>query len=670
MPKTIISLKEEESYDSMLARQEHEIEIATIPLKKTQTLEITNIKLSVHNSKKIIMSIPMSNVRSISPLKKDKIRIQFYEPKVLSNGVTIHKRKYSDYKLDKNEYSANHICRKIQKEHERLNTRTTNQYGFLMVHGWEHIVSVYHDIKTNKGTGLFYVTNAGLALETDEGIVFDVPYEHVLLVTNHKKKVRILWREPWNSQNNFYFDFQMNGKTDSNVVRTQINDAFASYRKKFRHEFIELEKKYSKLSYDEMFNLIKTRNPEFSNYLKLHVRHTFGYSAPTFADYDYRKIISCKLAGINLDTIKNIPEEEAMYRKESLDFFTKLTEFNKKHKELYDIKVEMESQCDDKDSFVELQKTKKYKEISQAIDSLESNPDIPSLDTINDFEDKKAIHNARALRASDAKSLLTYKKWIQNIPLIDCTDEYDDSWMNYLLEKLNCEHGKIATFGSSLTFDELKDEMKIRDRNVVTLSSFVSPENIPAEDIYNNCWHDKAKKIWYVYDDNLSERLQNQTISDPDHSQGMIGRRVWGFSEDQVVMFDGFPSIVLKGSAVEEDILEPVTVSRDTGKRIEFLQKEMRHFIIPILKEKDITSELIDKFGSFSLQTEALLYSIESSGGRNWMTPQMYKFWIKKHNLAEIPINEKVRRAFFVSKTGGWFDAKSIIDINDVKLIT
>ena len=669
MTKTIKSLKEEKPYNTMLAPQQYETEIITIPLKKKQTLEITNVKLSVHNSKKIIMSIPMSNVRSISPLKKDKIRIQFYEPKTLSNGVTIHKRKYSDYKLEKNEFSANHICRKIQKEHERLNTRTTNQYGFLMVHGWESIVSVYHNIKTNKGTGLFYVTNAGLALETDEGIVFDVPYEHILLVTNHKKKVRILWKEPWNSQNNFHFDFQMNGKTDSNVVRTQINNAFSSYRKKIGHEFIELEKKYGKISYDEMFNLLHIRNPEFEKYLKLHVRHTFGYSAPTFADYDSRKIISCKLAGVDLNIIKDILEEETMYRKESLEFFTKLTEFNKKHKELYDVKVEMESQCDDKDSFVELQKSKKYKEISQAIDSLENNPDIPTLDTINDFEDKKAIHNARALRATDARNLLIYKKWIENVPLIDGTDEYDDTWVNYLLEKLNCEHGKVATFGGTLTFDKLKDKMKIRDRNVVTLSSFVAPENIPTEDIYNNCWHDKTNKIWYVYDDNLSERLQNQAISDPDHSQGMIGRRVWGFGEDQVTMFEGFPSIVLKSSAFEEDILDVVTVSRKTGKRIEFLQKEMIHIIIPILKEKDITPELIDKFGSFSLQTEAMLYSIESSGGRNWMTPQMYKFWTKKHNLAEIPINERVRRAFFVSKTAGWFDAKSIVDINDVKLI-
>ena len=105
--------------------------------------------------------------------------------------------------------------------------------------------------------------------------------------------------------------------------------------------------------------------------------------------------------------------------------------------------------------------------------------------------------------------------------------------MNYLLEQLNCEHGKVETFGGTVTFDKLQDEMKIRDRNIVTLSSFVAPENIPSEDVYNNAWHDRKNKIWYVYDDNLDERLQNQAISDPDHSQGMIGRRVWGFGSRQ-----------------------------------------------------------------------------------------------------------------------------------------
>ena len=502
-----ISLKGHKPYDSMLAPQENEREIITLPLKKKQTLEITNIKLSVHDSKKIKMSVLMINVRSISPIKKDKIRVQFYEPRVVTYrdiSKTIFKRKYVDFTLEEKDFSANHICRKIQKGFEGSSEKTTNQYGFLMMQNWESIVAVYHNIKTNKGTGMLYVTNIGLALETDEGIVFDVSYEHILLITDHKKKVRILWREPWNSLNNFHFDFEMNKKTDSNVVRVQINQAFTSYRKKIGHEFITLEQKYGKATYDEMFNLIETRNSEFQKYLKLHVKHTFGYISPSFWGFDTQNIVTCKFAGLSLDTIKDISEEESIQRKESLEIFTHVDKYNKKHKELYDIQLEMESQCDGKNDFVTLQKSEKYQNIIQALEKLKSNHKIPHVNNLDDFEVIKDLYNGHALRATDARKLLIYKKWISTVPLIDCTDEYDDTWMNYLLEKLNCEHGKVETFGGTLTFDKLKDEMKIRDRNIITLSSFVVPEDISGEDIYNNVWHDKKNKIWYVYDDNLS----------------------------------------------------------------------------------------------------------------------------------------------------------------------
>ena len=72
----IISLKGDKPYVNMLAPQVNEREIITLPLKKKQTMEITNIKLSVHDSKKIKFSTLMINVRSITPIKKDKIKIQ------------------------------------------------------------------------------------------------------------------------------------------------------------------------------------------------------------------------------------------------------------------------------------------------------------------------------------------------------------------------------------------------------------------------------------------------------------------------------------------------------------------------------------------------------------------------------------------------------------------
>ena len=653
----------------MLARQQYEHEIITIPLKKKDTMEITNMKLSVYNSKNIKMSLPMVNIRSITPHKKNKIRLQYYDPKKITDGSTIFRRKYTDFSIEKNEFSTNHLCRKIQKEYETPNTINTNMYGFLMMREHEHIISVYRNIKTNKGLGMVYVTNLGVALETDEGVVFDVPYQHITLITNHKKSLRIVWKEPWNSTSTFHFDFQMNKKLDSNTVRSLVQDAFLSYRQKVGHEFVQLNEKYGKASYDEMFNLIFTRNPEFQRYLGLHVKNTFGYISPSFDMYDSQNIISCKLAGFNVDLINYISEDEALQRKESLDFFTHIAAYNKKFDEIYAIQLELEGKCANKDEFVELQKSEKYQNILKAIYTLKANPDVPTLDKIDGFDEKNDKHNANALRATDARNLLIYKKWIQDVPLIDCDDEYDDKWMNYLLEKLNCEHGKVMTFGGTLTYEKLRDKMKTRDRNKVTLSSFVAPENIPTDDIYNNCWHDRINKIWYVYDDNLDERLQNEAISDPDQSQGMCGRRVWGFGEDQVVMFaDRFPSIVLQGSVTDVDILTQVTVDRDTGDRIDYMERKMRNFILLIVREEDVTEELMEKFGSFTLQTEAMLYDIVSSGSARFMTPRMYRLWAKKYDFADLPINERVRRAEFVSQTGAWFDAKSKTSVNDVML--
>ena len=368
----------------------------------------------------------------------------------------------------------------------------------------------------------------------------------------------------------------------------------------------------------------------------------------------------CKLAGIDVDLIKDISPQEDIQRKESLEFYTKLKEYNKKFNELYDVQLEMESQCKDKDELVILQKSKEYKKIIKKIDDLKINHGIPTLDNLDDFKDVDSIHIKNAINAYDARTVKLYKKWIENVPLIDCTDEYDDSWMNYLLTELNCESGKVETFGSTATVDALKEEMKIRDRNITTLQSFVAPDNIAPEDIYNNCWHDRKNKIWYVYDDNLSERLQNQAVSDPDHSQAMCGRRVWGFSEDQVVMFEGFPSLYLE-SNLEEDILMSITTSRETGRNIQYLAKKMRYFILPILKETDITESLMHKFGIFVIQTEAMLYTINASGGRRYMSPQMQHFWCKIHHLDEIPINEKVRRALFASRIGAWWDEQALL---------
>ena len=151
-------------------------------------------------------------------------------------------------------------------------------------------------------------------------------------------------------------------------------------------------------------------------------------------------------------------------------------------------------------------------------------------------------------------------------PLQNFTDWYDDKWITYLLEKLNTPQGHdTVNPGATLTHDLLSDELKDRNRNRTTLSNFAAPEDIPPEDVWNNCWYDKRHKMYYVADDNMTENLSNHANSDPDHSQTMMGRRVWGFAEVQVDMFCGFPSIK-HDTGYDSDEYYDITTVRSTGE--------------------------------------------------------------------------------------------------------
>ncbi len=643
--------------DNMLARQEDEHSIIEVPLKKKKTLEVTNLKLSVFDSKNIKLVIPIQHVRSISPQKKDKIRIQFYEQRPNKIYGSVLHRRYVDYDLDQPEISAQQLCYKILQEHERINTWGKNDHGLLIMQPQEHIVITYSDVKTSKGTGLFYVTNVGLALETAEGIVFDVPYERFILVTDHKKdKIRIIWKD-FEAQPDMwkhFFDFTMPKKLDRNTASSLIRSEFARYRKKIGFEFVQLEKKYGNMGYEDLYNLSKTNNPEFGRYLDLHVEHTFGFRTSEFALLDARKIFTCKLAGLNINLITNISDEEMTQRKESREYWINHNKIQREVKLHKDELERLEKTCKNADDFKKLKNSPEYTDVQKTLDDLYGNhPELENHDEVM----SNILGNA--LTASDRRTKIIYDEWCKNMPLENFTEEYDDKWISYLLEKLNTKqgHDPIGINNMILNYEKLQEEIKIRDRNRTTLANFAAPENIPAEHIWNNCWYDEKHKIYYVQDDNLDERLQNKADSDPDHSQTMIGRRVWGFAEDQVTMFCGYPSV--KAASGEEDYLDQVTVDRKTGKPLTETVYKIRNFILPILREEDINDEMAEKSGKLLYRATEIQCCIRSSGIFGWFTPKMLKLYGKRFNYAEIPIDERVRRAIFAVQCDGRFDVQA-----------
>ena len=642
-PKTIKSLKAQKPYYVMLARQENEKPIIEIPLKKHKTMEITNLKLAVFDSKNIKLRIPVQNIRSIVPLKKDKIRIQYYEQVQNNDPIVTFKRKYVDYDLEKPELSALQLCHKIKSGHERLNTWSKNDKGLLLLQPQEHIVITYRDVKTNKGRGLLYVTNVGLSLETDEGIVFDVPYEHIMLVTDHKKdKIRILYKDypEEHDMRKHSFDFKLPKKLDRNTASSLIRKEFGDWRKKNGWEFVQLQKKFGELSYDELYNLIIIENPDYIKYMNLHVEHTFGFHALKFSLLDFDIIQSCKLAGLDIDVIKDISAEELQYRKEAQEYEVQYRKLYIKAKMYKDELEILEKTCQSADDFKKLHKSKEYTKLQDMIKEIESNP------ILADADERVAEFVGKALQAFDRRVRKIYDEWCKNNPLQEFADEYDYKWISYLLQKLNTTQGHKPLDTGKLSYDILQEELNVMDRNKTTLANFSAPDGIPQEHIWNNCWYDESHKIYYTQDDNLDERLQNKADSDPDHSQTMIGRRVWGFAEDQVEMFCGFPSVKVD-SGYDDDEDFQVTYVRDTGKPLTQKEYRTRNLILPILREADMNEEMAVKYGSLSYQATEIRCSIKPSGSFGWLTPRLLKLYGDRFGFATIPINERVRRALF-----------------------
>ena len=645
----------------MLARQENEHSIINVQLKKKKTLEVTNLKLSIFDSKNILLVIPIQNIRSITPLKRDKIRIQFYERSVDKYNRTLFRRKHVDYILNEPDISAIQLCYKIQTEHERLNTWGKNEYGLLIMQPQEHIVITYENVDTSQGTGLLYVTNVGLALETAEGVVFDVPYEKFMLVTDHKKdRIRIIWKDyEWQADMfKHSFDFKMPKKLDRNTVSALIRSEFSQYRKNTGYEFIQLEKRFGNLSYDELYNLKKITNPDFMTYVNLHVRHTFGFNAVQFSQFDNENIVTCKLAGVSVENIRDISDEEMTQRKESNVRWNEHSKIQSKIKLHNDELERLEKTCKDAGEFKRLKNSTPYVDTQKALDDIsQTHPELEL--RYNEF---RLSVLGKACAAADRRTKIIYDEWCKNVPLEEFTDDYDDAWIHYLLNKLNTLQGRdpIRPDTAVLTYGELQEELQIRDRNRTTLSNFSAPDDIPREHVYNNCWYDERHKTYYVQDDNLSERLQSLADSDPDYSQTMIGRRVWGFAKEHVRMFCGFPSV--KVETPNKDHYKNVTVIRKTGRTLVEIVYKTRNFILPVLREDDINDEMAERFGALSYIATEIQVGIEQNGMFGWFTPKMLKLYGKRFGFADIPINERVRRALFAVECDGVFDAQAPLE--------
>ncbi len=626
----------------MLAPMQGEIQILEVPLKKNRTLVASNKRLVVHDQDSIIFAVLIESVRSVTSIKKDTIRIQHYAQN--SNGEI--KREYIDFKLHNSKYSANQTCHKIISKYEQLNIFTSNTHGMMILQPHEHIIDIYHDTKTNQGKGLLYITNVGIALETaDEGVICDVPFEKFSLVTAIKKnKIRIVWYE---KNKKFKFDFEIDN-TKRDAAMSMMQNALDQHRTNTGYAFLQFEQKYHTMTPDDFFALAQARNPEFIDYLSAHAIHTFGFFADKFAGGDQESILACKVLGYPVEMISHVSDEELQQRKTTYDSALRYQNFCTEYRSQKLSLDNLEKQCNDADDLKKLRKTSQYKDIEESLDKL--------LKDTAEFGNGGAVKMERqasawALQATDKRYNIVYAEWCKSHPLPDITnDEYNKSWESYLLEKLNNSKGRQPIVTSQPHFESLQDAIKVRDRNTSTLDMFVKPERVADEDIYNNCWHDKQAKMWYVQNDNLSEKLTELAVSDPEHSQHTCGRRVWGFSEDMVEMHHGFPSVMAEFE--DCDRYMRIKMSRKTGVDIRYFTKSKVPFLLPILTDDDITEELERNIGKYAFGTREIRFVVQSSGCEYNMTPKEYKLYCKVWGFQHLPIAERVRRALFTVESG------------------
>ena len=489
------------------------------------------------------------------------------------------------------------------------------------------------------------------------------------LITDHKKDIiRIVWEEisPKGSTSKHTFDFTLPKKVDRDLASNLAKEQLSRFRTESSYAFLQMDKYYNNLNYDALYDLARKRDEQFESHLMRHTEFTFGHISPEFTEFEKDLIQSCKLLGYDIGLITEKTDEEIEQRKSAtqyMHFHNRVKKEIKSHSEAMDRLWKDLPNAPEKyeDALNILYENEEWQDHNRAIIEIENrNPEI--LKSQQYFN--KIL--AEGLRYYDKRAVILYKEWCKNVPLQDFTDEYDDEWINYLLEKLDTPQGHNPLSSSCISRDKLKEQLNMRNRNRTTLANFSAPDHIDKRDIYNNCWYDKQHDMWYVQDDNLDEILQGHADSDLDDSQSTIGRRVWGFKGDNVQMFCGWPSITYESEDGRYE--DRVTFSRVTGQELRRTEFKFVSFILPILRDEDINKHMECMYGGLAYSSTEVACCILPSGGFKWMTPKMLKLAGENYGFGDIPLNERVRRALFKVESGVCFNVQAPLEPVPIKI--
>ena len=633
----------------MLIHEFGEFTIKTIRVKDG-TLEVTNKRLGYYSPDKLHWQIPLYSIRSISPVKNKGIRIQVT---MQQEGIDTRDRRQIEL-IVKDDRSVQQICHDIIDSLAEKHIIPQNEYGLLYLQPNEHVISVFDSCKTNQGTGKLYITDSAIALETIEGISFDLPFEQITIVSKIKKnKLRLVWQEfnrVKNKKEEHKFDITLPKDVDTYETVLLIQNTIEDFKLVSNHVFVEYEKRYNEMSPDKLHeeyrNMLRSENSQLAIYLGMYAKYMWGWTQDTYYYIDRDLIFACKYLGYDTKIIHEQTEQEKKDRMYARHVYQTYKSVEKQILPyIEEINTLKQTLGDD------YEKDKKYKKALKMYNQILSDENGDIYKRVNDY---KKIIDKNALKFYDERVQIIYSRWCESNGLKDF--ETDDDWINYLLGKYNDTIGK-NTIEGQLNSDDLNNMIKIRDRNRSTIASFSAPEHIPKSDVYNNGWYDKERDVWWIQNDNMPEPLQKLAEHELDDSQGIIGRRVWGFKGSDIDMVCGFPAIRVETN--QDDDYDIVYNDRETGNIITYEKYKTKKYIIVIIQDTDITMDFIDNIGSIMFESAEIQCNIRNMGVLSEFTKKQQELFNKKYGLPILPINERVRRNIFQINTSCQFYGKA-----------
>ena len=613
--------------------------IIKIPLESA-TLEITDQGIKIYDSKKTVLDMDLYLVHAIAPVREDGIRIH-YMNELETSRIGCH---ILEYKLE-SKYSPIEICRDISKKITAITGTFSNERGWIYLDD-DELLYTFDNVQINDNHGILYVTESRIIYETEFEIPIDITFEQVFSIKDHKKdiiRVQCDYSSPTLDSDVPSFDIVLPKDADRDAISLSIKEVFADYNLDASVDFSELVKRYSKLEYDELYTIAESMNNDFYQYLEGNSKIIFGKPTAFYVGLDGKLFLACRLHEWDTDLISDITTEEL---KQRIIFkrYTDLLDFRDNDKKQYERKIKRIKK--DKAATSEnLKSDASYLQLKNTLNKINA-----SLDMIRSIPSLDNKVRSDALIYYDKRVVILYKEWCKGVPLRDFTDEHNDEWIVYLLKRLDTDQGHEPIVKSHILHEELIENLAIRGRNRATLAKFTAPDHINSKYVYNNCWYDERRKTWYVEDDNLSEFLQTVASYTPHDSEDMIGRHAWGFKRKNVVMFCGLPSIqAIRGGGPEE--IE-MGYNRRTGQMRRIVLDNTGYHTLPIIRERDITSEMVTNYGKIIAEYEDIRYTISAAGSSTDMTPRTREIFERLYDLAKIPLNERVRRAVFNIETG------------------